>query len=157
MAETALKQKEQNNKLTPGELLQKQIDEFDLFSIDSVRPELTYNFLPATIRFKMRMLLNAEEKNARQKHYAQPVEKQNATQHLYNVEMISTLTEEIPEGLPGFNALLMQTGAAGEKDRLKQALRDYFLRDAPVLVLIATDLMNDYTRRTQPDEFFRIV
>ena len=140
----------------------KKNNDIDILNLQNFDVTLTYGWLPETISFPSKILLSLDEKEIRQKFYAQTAEKQAAGKHEFNVEMICLLVTDKPRNLPGFDALFdetenVQPGTSGQKSRLKIALYNYFSRENDIIKNIADDFFNQHTRETQPAEFFRVV
>ncbi len=117
-------------------------------AIGSYPVRLTYIFTdpPTSILLTCKMLLNADDINARQAFYALPQGDMEAGQFDYEVDLLSRIVTRV-DGLPGFED--PATGTLGE------ALKEYFRPGGEMLKKIATDAIQMYNKMTQPQEFFR--
>lgn len=125
------------------------IDNF--LSTNKVDVVLTYGFAPEPITFPSRLILNADEKAARQAFYSLPDEAKESGRHKYNVELLASVLVEPPTGLPGFEAMATDRGG----DNFQDLVRDYLMRGGHVAEIIAEDWNESYHRAIRPAEFFR--
>lgn len=109
---------------------------------------LTYGFLDAPIVFPCKLMLDNDDKAARQAFFAQPDGDQERGSHMYNVDMMSRIIVGIPKGLPGFVA-------PESLSRLPGAIKSYFETGEPILIKIAAEFNDVYVKQTSPPEFFR--
>ena len=132
-------------------------DKAAFMSISTFPVVLTYNFTdPATvIRFKCKMALDSDDKEARQAFYMQPDGDIAAGQHAYYVDMLSRIIVARPEGLPGFDDLLSGDPGSVKRSQIAEAIRTYFRTGEPILQKVAADAIEMYNKISQPVEFFR--
>jgi hypothetical protein len=120
------------------------------FDMDNIPVRLTYGFTdPATvITFYCKLALADDDRDARQKFYAQPDAEQAAGLHAYYVDLLARITVRQPEGLPGFDF------PAGTE--VAAAIREFFADAGNAMKRkIVADAVEQYNRITVPAEFFR--
>lgn len=135
----------------------KELSRADLLAITTIPVGLTYNFTtpPIAILFQCKMALSADDVAARQAFYSKPDGDIAAGQYAYQVDMLGRIVTGV-KGLPGFEYPGGPRAAnAGPAPTLAEALAEYFATDEPILKKIAGDFMDQYSRITQPAEFFR--
>jgi hypothetical protein len=122
------------------------------FDMDRIPVTLTYMFTdpPTEITFYCKMALAADDLDARQKFYAQTDDQQKAGEHAYYVDLLARITAAPPEGLPGFDDFMPGSDAA-------ERVANFFSIGAqsPMKRKVVADVVEHYTRITQPIEFFR--
>lgn len=132
----------------------KEQTKADFVSIDTIPIILTYEFgdSPTVIKFKCNIAYTADDRAARQAYYALPDGDKDKGAFRFNVDMLSRIVSEIPEGLPGFT----RQGATDQPLlTLADAIKAYFGTGEPILQKIAADAIDRYNVLSQPAEFFR--
>lgn len=132
----------------------------DFFNLERIPVTLTYQFTePATvITFFCKLALAADDIDARQKFYAQPLGDQEKGKHAYNVDLLCRITAAMPEGLPGFNEQFLKRENPPSPITLKfiiDELRAFLSEPTPMKIKVADDAIDRYNRIAMPAEFFR--
>jgi hypothetical protein len=151
--------------------LTKTIREF--LKTTAIQVVLTYPFLTEKIAFPCRLKMTNDEIAARVAFYTQPDDAIEAGKHKYNVDMLCSLLDGPPVGLPAFEQFAQ---AIANEDRgpieagtkpgdmpvtlavYKKALAAYLLAETDpdsFGVKLANDAIEAYNRTTEPKEFFR--
>lgn len=137
----------------------KEQTKADFVSIDTIPIILTYEFgdSPTVIKFKCNIAYTADDRAARQAYYALPDGDKDKGAFRFNVDMLSRIVSEIPEGLPGFEVRGSATATpeAGQAASISAAIKEYFGTGEPILQKIAADAIDRYNVLSQPAEFFR--
>lgn len=113
--------------------------------------DITYLGIPGArpVKWFCKILQTSEEKEIRQKHFAQTSEKQLESRHAYNVEMLSRVASRPPENLPGFDEMF----AIHDGD-LQKTIYAILISATPARIMLANDSLNYYTTINQPMEFY---
>lgn len=141
------KKENETNTTAPGK---KAAPVFNFMTATDIRVPITYLFFEpaATVEFFCRLLLNDEEIELRQKHFALDPAAKKAAEKAYNVAILSKVATRPPTGLPGFE--YDPDGGIS----LETAIADYFADPSPMFGKLAADAVNYYTTISQPAEFF---
>lgn len=123
-----------------------------ILDVQDIIVDLTYNLTdPATrIQFVCDLVMAETELNARQAFYAQPEADQARGRYAYHVGIMAAVTKKV-NGLPGFELRANEAGRTITAD----AVRAYFATPSYILEKIAADFIDQYSRQSQPVEFFR--
>lgn len=113
----------------------------DFFGTTEIPISVSYDFLPLPepMRFFLRIQMDREEREARQKLLAMPAAQREAKLHEHNVELLHSLSTRPPENVPTFEGDI-KTFFSGENAMKKKVVED-------ALAL--------YFAKTQPEDFFR--
>lgn len=117
---------------------------------------LTYGFLKEPIVFPCRLLMNDDEKAARQNFYALPEADQKIGLHAFQLAMLAGLVTSRPTGLPGFDEMIDPENQKGVSiDTIRAALLEYFAEPDGISFKIVEEAVGRYNTLTAPREFFR--
>lgn len=112
----------------------------DFFGTTEITIPVSYDFLKdVEMRFFLRLQMDREEREARQKLLALPAEQREAKLHESNVDLLASLSTRPPENVPTFEGDI-KTFFSGENVMKKKVVED-------ALAL--------YFAKTQPEDFFR--
>lgn len=112
----------------------------DFFGTTEITIPVSYDFLKGVeMRFFLRLQMDREEREARQKLLALPAEQREARLHESNVDLLASLSTRPPENVPTFEGDI-KTFFSGENVMKKKVVED-------ALAL--------YFAKTQPEDFFR--
>lgn len=133
----------------------KEQTKADFVAINSIPVILTYQFgeTPTIINFKCKIAYTADDRAARQAFFGLPDGDRSKGEFRFNVEMLSRIVTEVPDGLPGF--IVPTSTELKPREALRAAINSYFETGEPILQKIAGDAIDRYNILSQPAEFFR--
>jgi hypothetical protein len=131
-----------------------------LFTVTEVKLGLTYDITepPTNIWGRAKILLDDDDKAARQAFFALSEDERNKQQHGRNCEFLGSVLTTPLHGLPGFDEVWKRATATGDfRSSIKNAISIFFGGDDPngMKKQIVEDLVNLYYVKTQAKEFFR--
>lgn len=120
----------------------------NFFDLNEIEVTVTYPFLKdKPMKFFLRMILDKEEKQARQAFFGLSEAEREAREHEYNVNLLASLSTKMPENVPTFGPY--------EDVEPAEAIRHFFAGGNARKQKLVADVVTLYFSEVQPREFFR--
>ena len=129
------------------DLVEQSKERAEFIGLQQFDVTLNYGFLSEPIIFPCKIMLNADDRAARQAFYSKSQGDQAKGAFDFNVDFMLRCVVDNPKGLPGYVQV--------DRPRVKENLAAYFSTGEPILQKIADDFGNVYTQQTTPPAFFR--